>query len=327
MTAPQKLLRQPRRRQRRGRTHRQRARTARRPPAAHAQLRNARPELPVDRHHERQHFGRPELLEPQRHAAGPGGRALRGGCGLSAPHLHLPGILTRLLTRELDRLHSAPVGRYSRGASWCMFARLIFRRPIGPRCVCALLLLAYSITAAGVPISIGSSPQKSGEIFPCMASSCGCRSADQCWRSCCCHSLTERLAWARNRGIEPPAFALAQARAAGLDLTLITTAGDSCDDESKCCRSDSLATTTGGKDSCAVATTAFKLHRTASVRTKSSPGVPWPAVANRRTGWPRCQHVYRATWSVTRNPTPGLAGSGQLRCRRRRVTRSCRPAS
>ncbi len=130
-----------------------------------------------------------------------------------------------------------------------MFARLIFRRPIGRRCVCALLLLAYSITAAGVPISIGSSPQKSGEIFPCMASSCGCRSADQCWRSCCCHSLTERLAWARKRGIEPPAFALAQARAAGLDLTLITTAGDSCDDESKCCRSDSLATTTGGKDS------------------------------------------------------------------------------
>ena len=129
-----------------------------------------------------------------------------------------------------------------------LFAHLVFRRPIGRRCVCALLLMAYAITAAGVPISIGSSPQKSGEMFPCMASSCGCRTADQCWRSCCCHSMAERLAWARKRGIEPPAFALAQARAAGLDLTLIATERDSCDDESKCCRSDSLATAAGGKD-------------------------------------------------------------------------------
>jgi hypothetical protein len=59
--------------------------------------------------------------------------------------------------------------------------------------------------------------------------------------------MAERLAWARKRGIEPPAFALVQARAAGLDLTLIATERDSRDDESKCCRSDSLATAAGGK--------------------------------------------------------------------------------
>jgi hypothetical protein len=129
-----------------------------------------------------------------------------------------------------------------------LFARLFFRRPVGRRCVGALVLMAYVITAAGVPISIGSPLQKSGEIFPCMASSCGCRTADQCWRSCCCHSMAERLAWAQQRGIKPPAFALAQARAAGLDLTLITTAHESCDDENKCCRSDSLATAAVGKD-------------------------------------------------------------------------------
>jgi hypothetical protein len=122
-----------------------------------------------------------------------------------------------------------------------VFARLVFRRPIGRRCVCALLLMAYVITAAGVPISIGSPLKKSGEIFPCMASSCGCRTADQCWRSCCCHSMATRLAWARKRGIEPPAFAPAEARAAGLAISL-------CDDAKQCCRADSQAINTVGKE-------------------------------------------------------------------------------
>jgi hypothetical protein len=116
------------------------------------------------------------------------------------------------------------------------FAHLILRRPIGRRCVCTLLLVAYAITAAGVPISVASSPPKSGEIFPCMTSSCGCRTADQCWRSCCCHSLAERLAWAQKRGIDPPAFALLdQARTAGLD-------------PARCCRSASQTANAAGKD-------------------------------------------------------------------------------
>ena len=209
-----------------------------------------------------------------------------------------------------------------------LFARLIFRRPVGRRCVCTLLLLAYVITAAGVPISVGSSPQKSGEIFPCMASSCGCRTADQCWRSCCCHSMPERLAWARKRGIEPPAFALAQARAAGLDLTLIATVRDSCDDESKCCRSDSLATASAGKDNSCCSDHGVQVASSDEARGPhrrlAGPGLPRP---NDELAGRGAQHDYRATGSVTRNPTHRLAGSGQLRCRRRRVARSCRPAS
>jgi hypothetical protein len=127
------------------------------------------------------------------------------------------------------------------------FAHLIFRRLVGRRCVCALLLVAYVITAAGVPISVGSLPQKSGEIFPCMASSCGCRTADQCWRSCCCHTLAQRLAWARKRGVEPPGFVIAQARDAGFDFESLAAA--SCDDAAKCCRSNSPATVTADKTS------------------------------------------------------------------------------
>jgi hypothetical protein len=53
--------------------------------------------------------------------------------------------------------------------------------------------------------------------------------------------LTERLDWADKRGIEPPAFALAQARAAGLEISF-------CDDAKKCCRADSQAINTVGNE-------------------------------------------------------------------------------
>src|SRR5690606_37334194 len=37
----------------------------------------------------------------------------------------------------------------------------------------------------------------------------GCHDADQCWQSCCCHSLAERVAWARAHGASIPADVLA----------------------------------------------------------------------------------------------------------------------
>ena len=75
----EKLLRQSRRRQRRGRTDRQRAGPPREPPAAHAQLRNARPHLHPRRHPRRKDARRPQLLEPERHPPRPGRRPRRRG--------------------------------------------------------------------------------------------------------------------------------------------------------------------------------------------------------------------------------------------------------
>jgi hypothetical protein len=98
-------------------------------------------------------------------------------------------------------------------------------------------LLAYVVTAGGIPIPLASLPKESGELFPCMAGSCGCSTADQCWRSCCCHSLDERIAWAYRRGIQPPAFVAAQARAAGIDLAWLTRPSRNTSNEAtSCCR-------------------------------------------------------------------------------------------
>jgi len=44
--------------------------------------------------------------------------------------------------------------------------------------------------------------------FPCQSKGCGCTDADQCWSSCCCHSDAEKLAWAKQNGIAPPAWFL-----------------------------------------------------------------------------------------------------------------------
>lgn len=83
----------------------------------------------------------------------------------------------------------------------------------------------YLVVAAGVPLPSvglvvinGDIAKDSSQAFPCQHSRCGCASAQQCWRSCCCHSLRDRLAWAREHGVTPPDFAIAQAREQGLEI-------------------------------------------------------------------------------------------------------------
>ncbi len=48
--------------------------------------------------------------------------------------------------------------------------------------------------------------ERSSERFMCESDGCGCATAHHCWTSCCCHSVTERLAWAIREGVAPPAF-------------------------------------------------------------------------------------------------------------------------
>jgi hypothetical protein len=81
-----------------------------------------------------------------------------------------------------------------------------------------MLAAMYVVTAAGIPLPAGNLAHKSGEFFPCSDCECGCASAEQCWRSCCCHSLAERMAWARVHGVHPPESAIAEARRARIDL-------------------------------------------------------------------------------------------------------------
>lgn len=133
------------------------------------------------------------------------------------------------------------------------------RREIFRRLIAALLLVVFAVTAAGVPLPVMKGPTQRGEPFPCADRGCGCDSADRCWRSCCCHTLSQRLAWARKHGVRPPRFAIAEAKRNGLDVQRLADIGQRPAKPSRtCCSRRATPTPSGG---CASQATA---HRTAA---------------------------------------------------------------
>ena len=86
--------------------------------------------------------------------------------------------------------------------------------------LCGWMSLAVYLTvASGWPLRVPAVGEKDlSSPFPCMNCPCGCQNAEQCWRSCCCHTLAERIAWARENHVQPPAYVLAEARAQGIDV-------------------------------------------------------------------------------------------------------------
>lgn len=79
-------------------------------------------------------------------------------------------------------------------------------------CAVWFFLASYLVVATGVPLPVRAPVSLGTERFPCMHGTCGCRTAEQCWRSCCCMTLSQRLAWAKANGVTPPADILAMAK-------------------------------------------------------------------------------------------------------------------
>lgn len=93
-----------------------------------------------------------------------------------------------------------------------------------------ILLCAFGISCFGVPVAHITSKDTS-RPFPCMHRACGCMSADACWRSCCCHTNQQKLAWAKQHGVQPPSYVVAAAaKEAGASRSCCS-AGKSCCDK------------------------------------------------------------------------------------------------
>ena len=71
------------------------------------------------------------------------------------------------------------------------------------KAVTVLALVGYLTATIGCPVPRGGSPDGA---YPCAGRGCGCGSAEECWRGCCCSTLAERLAWAASHGITPPSY-------------------------------------------------------------------------------------------------------------------------
>ena len=91
-----------------------------------------------------------------------------------------------------------------------------------------LALLGYALVASGLPLPLGTTTPANpssaagkrlavkdrSQPFPCMDKSCGCATAEQCFRQCCCNTPAETLAWARAHKIDPAVIAALQQRVA-----------------------------------------------------------------------------------------------------------------
>ena len=79
------------------------------------------------------------------------------------------------------------------------------------RLIALVALLAILSSVIPLPISFPPSEKDSSQPFPCQNRPCGCRSAQQCWKKCCCFTNTQKLAWAKAHGVRPPQFVIAAA--------------------------------------------------------------------------------------------------------------------
>ncbi len=116
------------------------------------------------------------------------------------------------------------------------FARRVFIRAAGFLALAGVLISSLGI--AFVPATRLSSSQ----AFPCQGGHCGCSTAAQCWQSCCCTTVDERLAWAEANDVTPPAFLN--------DLLVDTKARPKPAEPMNCCSHEALQA--GGTESCAI---------------------------------------------------------------------------
>lgn len=82
--------------------------------------------------------------------------------------------------------------------------------PPARRAAGALALGSYLLAIVGLPV--WQPVEITAERFACQSRRCGCRTAAQCWTSCCCFTLEQRIAWAKANNAEIPAHVLARAK-------------------------------------------------------------------------------------------------------------------
>lgn len=90
-----------------------------------------------------------------------------------------------------------------------------------------LVLLGYLTAALGFPVPAAVVKDVS-RPFPCQSHSCGCRTADDCWQSCCCYSAAEKAAWARAHQVDLPATASNQGWNSPRQRDGCTSSGEGC---------------------------------------------------------------------------------------------------
>lgn len=93
------------------------------------------------------------------------------------------------------------------------FRQRQFAKRFNRRLVCLAVL--FAVCASFVPLPIGTQvtqEKDQSQPYPCQHRPCGCKSAEQCWKSCCCFTNVQKIAWARQHKVTLPAFVVEAAK-------------------------------------------------------------------------------------------------------------------
>lgn len=105
------------------------------------------------------------------------------------------------------------------------------------------MLLAFCISSLPIPIfHLDLSPADNSAAYPCQTCRCGCKTAFQCWTSCCCHTPEERLEWARKNGVTPPSYAILKSPVKTTFVSAKSVSKSSCCNTTKECGDSNIAT-------------------------------------------------------------------------------------
>lgn len=196
------------------------------------------------------------------------------------------------------------------------FASKIFHRAM--KCV---LIVAIGAHAAGMPMPVGVWKDLS-KPFPCQFRSCGCQSAESCWRSCCCFTDAEKLAWAEENGVTAPQHvhqrvALTAKRKAPVkerrsSCCLVKTGPSAASVESKscssaskgCCTSHEKAPTESSKKYEAVSISEYRNCQGLDNGLLKLPPVVVCFPSEVATGFPLCEATVSANRFLTSRPLP-----------------------
>lgn len=178
-----------------------------------------------------------------------------------------------------------------------MFFYFLQTKPKHRKATLWVMLVLFAFSVFPLPVSIlhqTPEPTIDSTPFPCQGGTCGCRDAKTCWTNCCCRTPAERLAWASEKGIKPPSYAILSSDATVDECVVLikreiakkparsccSRKTDSCcskaaEGMSSCKSSDSGAETT--RSCCSQ-----KKHRDTSTVSKRSKWVTWMEAAKCR---------------------------------------------
>jgi len=77
--------------------------------------------------------------------------------------------------------------------------------------ICLVVALGFCLSFVPLPVDQLTVKDLS-EPFPCQHRACGCRSAQQCWKTCCCFTNAQKIAWSKTHHIKLPSFVVVAAQ-------------------------------------------------------------------------------------------------------------------